>query len=132
MSRLTIASMLMASAVIVGCNKDDTTAPPRPTADSSSTPSMTTPAATPPAMTTPTTAPANDAMAAATTKANELLQQGMQYVKENKLDLADKTLTTLDGMKSQLPADWPPKIDQLRSAIQAAKLGSGKMPSLPK
>jgi hypothetical protein len=71
-------------------------------------------------------------MTAATTKANELLQQGLQYAKENKLDLAEKTLTQLEGMKSQLPPEWGPKIEQLRTAISTAKVGSGKLPSLGK
>ena len=82
-----LASLIIAAALAVGCNKDEATtpsAPPAPTspaAPASPTADMTPPpAATPTAP--PTTAPANDAMAAATIKANELLQQGLQYAKE--------------------------------------------------
>jgi hypothetical protein len=55
----------------------------------------------------------------------------MQYVNENKLDLAEKALTQLEGMKAQLPPEWAPKIENLRSAINAAKVG-GKLPGLGK
>ena len=128
---------------MIGCNKDEATpttpaapsspsAPAKPTADMTPAPGATNmPATNAPATNAPAAA-ANDASSAAVTKANELLQQGLNYVKENKLDLAEKTLVQLEGMKSSLPADWSPKIEQLRSAIQAAKLGNGKMPSLPK
>ena len=77
-------------------------------------------------------AAANDAMAAAQTKATELLEQGMTYVKENKLDLAEKALTQLEGMKDKLPAEWAGKIDSLKSALNAAKATGGKMPAMPK
>ncbi|MBC8105638.1 MAG: hypothetical protein H7Z14_03530 [Anaerolineae bacterium] len=141
MRDLKFAAALVVAALMIGCNKDEATpaTPPAPSSPSSpAKPSaeLTTPAPsatnTPVVPATPPAAAANDASAAAVTKANELLQQGLNYVKENKLDLAEKTLTQLDGMKGSLPADWPPRIDQLRSAIQAAKLGSGKLPGLPK
>src|SRR5262245_8434736 len=64
---------------------------------------------------------------AAVEQAKKLLDEGMQYVKDNKLDLAEKSLNQLDAMKDKLPPEWSPKIDQLRSAIAAAKAAGGKM-----
>ena len=114
--------------VLVGCKDETTSTSTTPAPAPSATPAPSDPA-TPAAP--PTAAPADDAMAAATAKANELLQQGMTYVKENKLDLAEKALTQLEGMKGQLPPEWAPRIEQLRTAINTAK-ASGKIPGLGK
>jgi len=137
MRDLKFASALVVAALMIGCNKDQATPATPPAPSSPSSPAkpgaeMTTPAPVAPGATNAPAAAANDASAAAVTKANELLAQGMTYVKEHKLELAEKSLNQLDSMKAQLPAEWPPKIDQLRSAIQAAKLGSGSVPGLPK
>jgi hypothetical protein len=130
--RLTYLVMLLSIGMIVGagCNRDDaesTTAAPAPTAAPDVAP-VPTQAPTAPPATMPADAGAMDDV---TAKANELLQQGMNYVKENKLDLAEKTLTQLEGMKAQLPAEWSPRIEQLRTAINAAKAG-GKLPGMGK
>ena len=58
----------------------------------------------------------------------KLLDQAMQYIKENKLDLAEKALAQLDGMKAQLPAEWAPRIEQARTALNTAK-GASKLPA---
>ena len=153
MRELKFAATIVAATLLVGCNKDESTSTPAAPSGQSTpaTPAPTTPANTPanapkPPADAPTNPPpaqlpsspvpaggANDATKSeAVTKANELLQQGLQYVKDNKLELAEKTLTQLEGMKGQLPAEWGPKIEQLKSAIQAAKLGGGKLPGLGK
>lgn len=77
------------------------------------------------------TAPSNSAVSAAdTTQAQTLLDQAMQYIKDNKLNDADTVLTKLEAMKSKLPADWASKIDSARAAYNSAKTGSDKLKSL--
>lgn len=56
-----------------------------------------------------------------TAEAQKLLDQAMSYIKDNKLELADKSLTQLEGMKASLPAGWGDKIDAARKAFTAAK-----------
>ena len=75
-----------------------------------------------PAAGAPTPAASGDA---STAEAQKLLDQATQYIKENKWDLADKSLTQLEGMKSQLPASYGPKIDASRKMFNTAKSGSG-------
>jgi uncharacterized protein YjbJ (UPF0337 family) len=60
-----------------------------------------------------------------TSEAQKLLDQATQYVKENKMDLADKTLTQLEGMKPQLPSSYGSKIDAARSMFNTAQKGQG-------
>ena len=91
--------------------------------------------------TTPTTATAAPAAASAATKAaadmtaavkdqaEKLLTDAANYIKENKLDLADKAVTQLEQMKPQLPAEYGPRIDDLRKAVNALKTTGGiKLP----
>jgi len=64
-------------------------------------------------------------------QAQTLLDQTVTYIKENKMDLAEKSLTQLEGLKPKLPAEWHPRIDQARKAFTAAKTGQGlKLDSL--
>ena len=72
----------------------------------------------------PTTAPS----AAATPEvqqAQTLLNQTVQYIKENKMDLAEKGLTQLEALKPKLPVEYQTKIDSARKAFNAAKTGQG-------
>ena len=79
----------------------------------------------------PTTAPSGTATAAEVTQAQTLLDQTLQYVKENKMDLAEKSLTQLEGLKPKLPVEYHSKIDAARKAFNAAKTGQGlKLDSL--
>ena len=59
-----------------------------------------------------------------TAKADQLVNQTTQYVKENKLELAEKSLTQLEQLKPQLPQTYHPKIDQARSLFDTAKKGA--------
>ena len=77
-------------------------------------------------------AAADDAAAAAdaaagdtTAKATELLNQVTTYVKENKLDLAEKALVQLEKLKPQLPAAYQSKVDTARTMFDTAKKGQG-------
>jgi len=95
--------------VIGGCGKNE----PAPST-TGSTGTMGT------AATTGVGATVNTASAA---EAQKLMDQATQYIKDNKLDLADKTVTQLEGMKGQLPAEYGPKIDELKKMVDAAKTG---------
>lgn len=155
-----MSSAVILSAVVIGCEKSETTPavpatpakpatppmPATPQADSSATPAA--PAA-PAAPATPAVpaipAPADVAAAAAPAatqaaagatsaveaEAQKLLDQATAYIKENKLDLADKTLTQLEGMKAQLSPTLAKGVDNARSLLNTAKAGGGlKLPSL--
>jgi len=152
------AAVLVGSMGVVGCEKSQP-APATPTATptaASQTPAA--PKAGEPAMTTPATpatpaAPAGTeatippppaaaaavapaaTQAAATTdaEAQKMLDEAMAYIKDNKLDLADKTLTKLEGMKSSLSPTLQSGVDKARTMLDAAKAGGGiKLPSLAK
>ena len=56
-----------------------------------------------------------------TAKANALLTQLLQYIKDNKVELAEKTLEQLDGMKGSLPTSLQEKVSAARTALQAQK-----------
>src|SRR5687768_520207 len=125
MMRCTFLSLAEMLVMALGCKDESTpsstSSPPAPQVAPVPTDARTGP---------PTTVPAGGAaMTDATAKANELLQQGLSYVNENKLDLAEKALAQLEGMRSQLPAEWGPRIEQLRTAINTAKVGS-KLPGM--
>jgi hypothetical protein len=133
---------MLAVAMLAGCEKDDTTTTGTGTgtgaagagADTSTaaTPSAATPDATTDAAAqtaatsdTPTTAPAGTATAAELTQAQTLLDQTVTYIKENKMDLAEKGLTQLEQLKPKLPVEYHSKIDGARKAFTAAKTGQG-------
>ncbi|MGN6368107.1 MAG: hypothetical protein ACTHN5_07600 [Phycisphaerae bacterium] len=84
------------------------------------------PATTGPAAAGATTAPGM--MATAETQAQELMQQAYQYIKDNKMDLAEKAVAKLQEMKGSLPAEYGPRIDQLKAALDAANVKNGKLP----
>ena len=122
------------SGAATGGASDATAATPGATDATAATPAAApTPAATPDASTaTPAAAsdpaatqPAGAAAAATTAQAQTLLDQSIAYIKENKLDLADKSLTQLEALKPQLPAAYHSKVDAARKAFNAAKTGQG-------
>lgn len=69
----------------------------------------------------PTTQPAGGM----TAEAQKLLDQTTEYIKNNKLDLADKSVSQLEQMKPQLPTEYGPKIDNARQMLDMAKKGQG-------
>lgn len=77
---------------------------------------------------------AADSMAPAssdlTAQANQMLDQSLQYIKENKYDLADQTITKLEQWKPQLPTSYAPRIDQARSMLNAAKSAGQNMSNI--
>jgi hypothetical protein len=73
-------------------------------------------------------APANQALAQ---DAQAKLTQVMGYIKDNRLDSADTLLKQLEAKKASLPAAIQPKVDQARTALDAAKALGNKMPAIP-
>ncbi len=56
-----------------------------------------------------------------TAKATSLPAQLQQYIKDNKVELAETALTQLDGMKGSLPASLQEKIDVARATLTMKK-----------
>ena len=77
------------------------------------------------------TQPDGAAAAATTAQAQTMLDQTITYIKENKMELAEKSLAQLEALKPKLPAAYHSKIDSVRKAFNAAKSGQGlKLDSL--
>jgi hypothetical protein len=70
-------------------------------------------------------APAAAAEGDAKAQATDLLTKVETYVKENKMDLAEKALAELDKLKPQLPAEYQSKIDTAHTMFDTAKKGQG-------
>jgi hypothetical protein len=131
---LYVAAILSAAA-LSACSKsgDTTTPPPAPTAAApDNTPAAPATPATPamPAMPAAPAAPAANANAAES-DAQSKLAQVMTYIQQNKLDLAEKSLSDLESNKSSLPADVQNQLPQARAALTAAQAKSGSMPAMP-
>lgn len=71
---------------------------------------------------------AKDAASAMAEQGQKLLDQAMGYVKENKLDLAQKAIDQLDGMKASLPPSLQDGLEKTKSALAAAKAAGGGTP----
>jgi hypothetical protein len=155
---------LVGGMLLVGCEKEETTPvtpPPTPSAEGTdlTEPAVPTTAATGPAAgaaaemggaaaaaaksaadtgtaaTEQAGAAASDATAAASSQAQTLIDQAMTYVKENKLDLAEQTVTKLEGMKASLSPSLQSAVDNARKTLNAAKgagaLGAPGAPAAP-
>jgi hypothetical protein len=146
-------SAALAMAVVVGCERDDTTTTGTGAGASgtTATPAASempavgeTPSAAPTTMPAPGGAPDTTALTAAAQTAGQtaatqpaaaagavqqqaqtLIDQTVTYIKENKMDLAEKSLTQLEQLKPKLPAEWHPRVDSVRKAFNAAKTGQG-------
>lgn len=57
------------------------------------------------------------------TEAQTKLDQVMTYVKENKLDLAEKSLKQLEDNRASLPVTVADKLPQARTMLNTAKAG---------
>jgi hypothetical protein len=58
-------------------------------------------------------------------QAKTMLDQAMQYVKQNKYDLAEKTLNQVEAHKTSLPKTLQDQIATVRTALTTAKAGGG-------
>lgn len=143
-----VVSLVLLALAFAGCDKGDNTNTPAPTAPPKPTASNDMGAAAEKAAGDAQKAAADakheadaaasnaadagaSAMAAVETQAKGLLEQAQNYIKENKLDLAEKAVTQLDALKSKLPAEWASKIDNVKSMLETAKKGAAALPSLP-
>jgi hypothetical protein len=125
-----------AVATLCGCGDNGSTTPS--TTPPPSTPTTTAPAGgmtptpgatgtmTPGAMTAPTTQGVTTAVHA---EADRLLTQTGDYIKQNKWDLAQQSVAELEKMKPNLPAEYGPRIDQLKTVVDQAKAAGGKLPA---
>ena len=68
---------------------------------------------------------------AAAKAAEGQVQQVMDYIKENKLDLAEQALAKLEAAKASLPAAIQDKLATARQALNTAKAAAGKLQNLP-
>jgi hypothetical protein len=132
-----IAPIVVGGLLIVGCEKSETksaapAAPAVPATPQSAAPATpAAPAIPPPPDTAKMMAATTQAAGTASAEAQKLLDQAVQYIKDNKLDLADKTLTQVEGMKSSLSPAMQKQVDSARSMLNAAKAGGGiKIPPL--
>ena len=129
MKRLILASASVAfSALVIGCDTESDTTPPATPAAGEMQP------ATPSAPSAGDRA--SDLMSGATGQAREAagqaagaaegavssqLDQVATYIKENKLDLAEKALDGIEKNKSTLPQSLQPRVTQLRQMLDSAK-----------
>lgn len=58
-------------------------------------------------------------------EAKTMLDQAMTYVKENKYDLAEKTLNSVEANKASLPKALQDQLSTVRTALTTAKAGGG-------
>jgi hypothetical protein len=110
---------------MVGCEKKETT-PATPTNPPAPQPQAVTNAVQ--NMASSAQSAAKEAAATVTAEAQKLLDQATQYIKENKMDLADTTIKKLEEMKAQLPAEWQAKIADARSMFDKAKAAAAAIP----
>jgi hypothetical protein len=130
---LTSTALLSVAVTVIGCDKNENPTPaPTPPAAPAPVPQATTPPTADPTMTdpaqnaTPATPPGGataTATDATTTEATTLMDQTVQYVKENKWDLADASMKKLDAMKDQLPESLKPRYAQVKTMYDSAKVG---------
>ncbi len=57
-------------------------------------------------------------------KAQSLMTQVTDYIKQNKLDDAQSAMTKLKALEAKLPASWQQKIQSAQDTLTAAKTGS--------
>lgn len=73
--------------------------------------------------------PAQEQTAAAaqltTEQAKTMLDQAVTYVKENKYDLAEKTLNQVEAHKASLPKAMQDQVGTVRTMLNTAKAGGG-------
>jgi hypothetical protein len=132
---LTSTALLSVAVTVIGCDNNENPAPaPTPPAAPAPVPQATTPppptadpTMTDPAQNATPATPPGGATAAATdattAEATTLMDQTVQYVKENKWDLADASMKKLDAIKDQLPESLKPRYAQVKTMYDTAKVG---------
>jgi vacuolar-type H+-ATPase subunit H len=64
-------------------------------------------------------------------EAQKLLDEAMDYIKNNKLEVAEQSVAKLESMQTSLPASMQQAVVQARSALDVAKKASG-LPGMPR
>lgn len=73
------------------------------------------------------TAVGADAKASIVETAQKYYDQAKGYLASNNLTSANDVIMKLDGIRSQLPAEWQTKVDELKAMYDKAKAGVGNM-----
>ncbi len=76
--------------------------------------------------------PATSSAVATNFDYKQKIQEATTYLKEHKLDLADKAVVQLEERKTSIPAEYHAKIDSLRKMIDSAKATQNTGLALPK
>jgi len=133
-------ALILATLLAFGCDSGDNTTPATPPTPTTPTPTPTATAdgATAPSAAAPSAAAGSSGSAAPTTapaltatEAQTKLDQVTQYVKENKLELAETTLKQLEDNKASLPVTVADKLPEARKMLTAAKAGGAAGLTLP-
>jgi hypothetical protein len=132
MKILSIAAMLLAGVILVGC--DDKPATPAGGGDTGDKTKAAMDSAGKQA--TDAAGAASNAAGDAMAKLKETLggdpqemyDKAMAFVKENKIAEATAILAKFESAKSMLPADWAKKVEDLKALIDKAKAAAGAIP----
>lgn len=131
--------LVVAIAIAAGCKKEETPAPKPPApANPPAAPAASVQDAAKNAQAQGQAAVDNAAtqgQAAAndmTAMASQKLDQAIQYVKENKVDMADKAVSELEANKASLPAAIQQRLADVRKMVDTAKAAKSSGVTIPK
>ncbi|MCC6422557.1 MAG: hypothetical protein IT447_03695 [Phycisphaerales bacterium] len=121
MRTLALCSIVLAGAMVVGCDTKTETKPATPAVPGAPASGSESPKSIGDAITEKAASVSDAAVKEAQTK----IEQAITYIKENKLDLAEKALTELDKIKDKLPESIQSQLANAHSMLNAAKSGKG-------
>lgn len=138
-SRNSVWMVVLGASMLVGCERQDEASKPATPQNGQAAPAVSEADRAKAAEAVDTTAKAaGDAAQTAAAKSEALskdaqakLDQILAYIKDKKFDLADSALKQLEDAKASLPEAIQSKISAARTALNAAKAGELKLPSLP-
>ena len=110
------------AALVLGCEKKETAPAKQPSADADKTKTAVTDVMNKASET------AKEATDKLVTEAQAKLDQVTQYIKDNKLDAADKALTEVEKIKDKLPEAVQTKVADARKMLDNAKASAAKVP----
>ena len=130
---------VVALAMVAGCKKEEVPAPkPPPPANPPAAPAASVQDAAKNAQAQGQAAvdsAATQGQAAAgdmTAMASQKLDQAVQYIKDNKVDMADKIVSDLEANKASLPAALQQRLADVRKMVDTAKAAKSSGLSVPK
>ena len=125
-TRSTLASLMLGSALLVGCEEGSNRNQPGDTDY------------TPPARQTPSQPggsmsgqPSDSSSAQVQTRAQSLIAEINQHIRSRDFDQAEEKLDQLESLRSQLPQTMQTQIASLRTSLNAAKSGTGGTGTTP-